>query len=68
MVEPAKEKQSSILLIFIFPLLCGALKGFMKAFKGFYENLLRYHKEVRKQKFKLIFVLIELRDAPGRKG
>ena len=35
MVEPAKEKQSSILLIFIFTLLCGASRGFMKAFKVF---------------------------------
>ena len=65
MVEPAKKEQSSILLIFIFTLLCGASKGLRRPLRSFCENLLKYHKEVLPQrsakiKFKLIFVLTEL--------
>ena len=60
MVEPAKEKQSSILLIFIFTLLCGASEAFMKAFKVFLWKPFEIPQRSAKIKFKLIFVLTEL--------
>ena len=49
-----KTFKIKINLIFVFTLLCGALRGFIKAFASSLI-LLTYHKEVWKEKFVYFF-------------
>ena len=41
---PDPGRREKLTEIFVFTFLCGAAKGFMKAFKRFYEGLKGLHK------------------------
>ena len=61
-VPMAGEEKKKI----IFTLLCGASKGFMKAFKAFIKPFEVLQRSV-KIKFKLTFILIQLSEMHGER-
>ena len=60
---PDEEKKFTY--IFIFTLLRGASKGFIKILKAFVKPFEGSKGKVRKEKFKLIFILISLSEMHG---
>ena len=61
------DRKRKLTSIFIFTLVCGASKGFMKALEAFTKPF-EAHKELQKQKFTLIFILIQVSEMHGARS
>ena len=61
---PIPDKGKKLTQIFMFTLLCGASKGFMKALESFIKSFEAPQKIV-KIKIKLIFILMQLFEMSG---